>query len=237
MIGLAFATTSSGWAVGQKGVILHTENGGSTWNFQSSGTRVDLMSAVFITPKLGWVVGRSGIILHTSDGGATWALEASGDREDLIDVDFATAQSGWAVGKAGTILHTDDGGVTWSPQKSGTDTELQSISIVKPYGVIGLQLKDVPGPADPRTHVSSTVVRVVSAVPGGPADSAGLKAGDMIVALNGNPVKSTDDVVSGIFVLKPGTDARLSYIRDGKDGTADVIVGDGSRPFASPAPR
>jgi photosystem II stability/assembly factor-like uncharacterized protein len=237
LIGLAFATTSSGWAVGQKGVILHTENGGSTWNFQSSGTRVDLMSAVFITPKLGWVVGRSGIILHTSDGGATWALEASGDREDLIDVDFATAQSGWAVGKAGTILHTDDGGVTWSPQKSGTDTELQSISIVKSYGVIGLQLKDVPGPADPRTHVPSTVVHVVSAVPGGPAESAGLKAGDMIVALNGNPVKSTDDVVSGIFVLKPGTDARLSYIRDGKDGTADVIVGDGSRPFASPAPR
>jgi len=44
-------------------------------------------------------------------------------------------------------------------------------------------------------------------------------------------------VVSGIFVLKPGTYARVSYVRDGKDGTADVVVGDGSRPFASPAPR
>jgi photosystem II stability/assembly factor-like uncharacterized protein len=237
LIGLAFATNSAGWAVGQKGTILHTENGGSTWNSQSSGTRLDLMSPTFDSPRSGWIVGRSGIILHTGDGGATWDFEASGAKEDLIDVDFATAQSSWAVGKGGTILHTEDGGNTWMQQKSGATAELQSISIVKPYGVIGLQLKDVPGQGDPRTHVVSAVVHVVSAVPGGPADNAGLKAGDIIFALNGNPVKDTDDVVSGIFVLKPGTYARVSYIRDGKDGMADVIVGDGSRPFASPAPR
>ncbi len=237
LIGLAFATNSAGWAVGQKGVILHTVNGGSTWNFQSSGTRLDLMSATFDSPQSGWIVGRNGIVLHTKDGGATWDFEASGVTEDLIDVDFASAQSSWAVGKGGIILHSEDGGNTWSQQKSGTSAELQSITIVKPYGVIGLQLNDLPGPADPRTHVPSPVVHVISAVPGGPADNAGLKAGDIIVALNGNPMKSTDDVVSGIFVLKPGTDARLSYIREGKDGTADVIVGDGSKPFASPAPR
>jgi photosystem II stability/assembly factor-like uncharacterized protein len=236
LIGLSFATSSSGWAVGQKGTILHTENGGITWNSQSSGTRSDLMSPTFVTPQSGWVVGRGGIILHTEDGGATWDFETSGEKEDLIEVKFVTAQSGWIVGRGGIILHTSDGGLTWSPQKSGTDAELQSVSIVKPYGVIGLQLKDLPGPADPRTHVVSTVVHVISAVPGGPADNAGLKAGDIIVALNGNPVNSTDEVVSGVFVLKPGTEAMLSYIRNGKDGTADVIVGDGSRPFAGPAP-
>jgi len=237
LIGLAFATNASGWAVGQKGTILHTENGGRTWKIQSSGTRSDLMSAAFATPQLGWVVGRSGIILHTEDGGATWEFEASGERNDLIEVNFATPLSGWTVGKGGTILHTENGGGTWLQQKSGTDTELQSISVVKPYGVIGLQLKDVPGPADPHTHIVSAIVHVISAVPGGPADNAGLKAGDIIVALNANPVKNTDDVVSGIFVLKPGTGARLSYIRDGKDGAAEVIVGDGSKPFASPTPR
>lgn len=237
LIGLSFTTTSSGWAVGQRGTILHTENGGITWNFQSSGTRSDLMSAAFVTPRLGWVAGRGGIILHTEDGGDTWDSETSGEKEDLIEIKFATAQSGWIVGRGGIILHTSDGGNTWSPQKSGTGAELQSISIVKPYGVIGLQLKDLPGPADARTHVVSTIVHVMSAVPGSPADRAGLKAGDIIFALNGNPVKDTDDVVSGIFVLKPGTEARLSYIRNGKDGTADVIVVDGSRPFASPAPR
>jgi photosystem II stability/assembly factor-like uncharacterized protein len=237
LIGLAFATNSSGWAVGQKGTVLHTVDGGSTWNFQSSGTRSDLMSAAFVTAQLGWVVGRNGIILHTEDGGTTWEFEASGEREDLIEVNFVTPQSGWTVGKGGTILHTEDGGDTWLQQKSGIDTELQSISIVKPYGVIGLQLKDVSGPADPRTHIVSSFVHVISAVPGGPADKAGVKAGDVIVALNGNPVKSTDNFVDEIFALKPGTDARLSYIRDGKYEAANVIVGDGSRPFASPAPR
>jgi len=237
LIGLAFATTTSGWAVGKKGTILHTEDGGRTWKFQASGIRSDAMSVAFVTPQSGWVVGRSGVILHTADGGRTWGFEASGTRVDLVEVNFVTPQSGWVVGRGGTILHTEDGGSTWSQQKSGTDAELESVSIVRPYGVIGLQLKDVPSPAGARAPVVSSVVLIVSVVPDSPADKAGLKKGDTIVALNGNPVKNTDELVSEIFALKPGTDARVAYIRNGRDGTADVSVGDGSRPIPSPTQR
>ncbi len=137
------------------------------------------------------------------------------------------------MGKNGTILHTEDGGNTWWQQTSGTDAELESVSMVMPYGVIGMQLEDHPSPAGARA--ASVVVSVMSVVPGSPSDKAGLKKGDTIVALNGNPVKNTDDLVAEIFTLKPGTDARVAYIRNGRDETADVIVGDGSKPFASPA--
>jgi photosystem II stability/assembly factor-like uncharacterized protein len=235
LIGMAFASASSGWVLGQKGTILHTVDGGRTWKREASGIRSDAMSASFATPQSGWVVGRGGVILHTADGGATWGFEASGTRVDLIEVNFVTPQTGWVVGKNGTILHTEDGGSTWWQQTSGTDAELESVSIVRPYGVIGMQLKDLPGPAGARA--AGVVVSVMSIVPDGPADKAGLKKGDTIVALNGNPVKNTGEFVAGIFDLKPGTEAMVGYIRNGKEGTADVIVGDGSRPFASPARR
>ncbi len=116
-------------------------------------------------------------------------------------------------------------------------------SIVRPYGVIGLQLKDVPSlkdvrvPARELTHAISMADLVTGVVPDGPADKAGLKKGDAIVALNGNPVNNTDEFVAEIFALKPGTDAKLAYIRNGKNETADVIVADGSKPFSSSARR
>jgi hypothetical protein len=235
LIGLAFATPSSGWAVGQKGTILHTTDGGSTWKFQASGIRSDAMSAAFVTPESAWIAGRSGVILHTEDGGATWGFEASGTSVDLIEINFVTPQLGWVVGKNGVILHTEDGGSTWSQQKSGTNAELESVSFVRPYGVIGLQLKDAPNSAVAGAHAASSAVLIATVVPDGPGDKAGLKTGDIIVALNGNPVKNTDEVVAEIFALRPGTDARLAYIRNGKDGTADVTIGDGSMPFANQA--
>lgn len=233
LIGVSFPTPSSGWAVGGRGTILHTDDGGLMWKSQASGIRADVMSVAFADAQSGWVVGRGGVILHTADGGATWEAQASGTRVDLIEVKFVTPQSGWVVGKDGTILHTEDGGSTWWQQASGTNVELESVSMVLPYGLIGMQLEDHPSPAGARA--ASVVVSVMSVVPDGPADKAGLKKGDTIVALNGIPVKNTNDLVAEIFTLKPGTDARVAYIRDGRKGTAEAIVGDGSKPFASPA--
>ncbi len=235
LIGMSFPTATSGWVVGRKGTILHTEDGGSTWRIQASGTRVDLMSVTFVGSQSGWIVGRGGVILHTDDSGATWKIQASGTREDLDEINFVSPQSGWAVGHGGTILHTEDGGITWSQEKSGTNVDLMSVCVVKPYGGIGLQLQDVTSGTGAQAHVVMPGSRIGAVVPGGPADKAGLKVGDIIVELNGNPMKNTADLVSSIFALKPGTDARLVYLRNGQPKTVDVIVGDGSKPFASAA--
>jgi len=237
LIGLAFPTATSGWAVGRKGTILHTNDGGATWKVQASGTRVDMMSVAFVTPQSGWVVGRDGVILHTDDGGATWKSLASGTRAELDEVNFASPQSGWVVGHGGVILHTDDGGGNWTQEKSGSDADLMSVCVVKPYGVIGLQLQDVTTGTGAKEHIVRPGARIAAVVPAGPAETAGLKVGDIIDALDGNPVKNTAGFVSSIFALKPGTVAKVGYIRNGKDGTADVIVGDGSKAPASAAHR
>jgi photosystem II stability/assembly factor-like uncharacterized protein len=63
-----------GWAVGDGGTILVTQDGGESWREQGSGTTVSL-HAIEMLPngKSGWVVGQGATILVTEDGGQHWS--------------------------------------------------------------------------------------------------------------------------------------------------------------------
>ena len=236
LIGMAFPTANSGWAAGRRGTILHTDDGGSTWKVQASETRVDLMSVAFVTPQSGWAVGDDGTILHTENAGATWSVQNSGTNEELDEVKFATPQSGWAVGHKGVILHTDDGGNTWSQEKSGSDSDLMSVYVVKQYGVLGMQLENVTAGTGAQEHIVRPGSLIDAVVPGSPSEKAGLLKGDIIVALNGQPVKDTAQFVGEIFTTKPGTQVTIGFLRNGKERTANATVADGSQPFPSAKP-
>ena len=131
-ISLTSVTPQSGWAVGNYGIIVHTEDGGTTWKPQTSGTiENSLLSVAFATQESGWVVGENGIILHTGDG-RTWKPQTSGTWDNLWSVAFATPQSGWAVGWDGTVLRTGDGGGSWKTQTGGTGEGLFSVAFATP---------------------------------------------------------------------------------------------------------
>jgi S1-C subfamily serine protease len=68
-------------------------------------------------------------------------------------------------------------------------------------------------------------------VPGGPADQAGLRGssspnqpvgGDVIVAVDGNPIASFDDVLAYIGSRSPGDQVTLTIVRGGQQ--QDVVV-------------
>jgi photosystem II stability/assembly factor-like uncharacterized protein len=122
LMGVAFVTSKIGWAVGEAGTILHTDDGGITWKLQADGTSGYLRSVAFVTAQKGWIVGERGVILRTEDGGDTWQEQESGTVEDLLSVAFATPDRGWAVGFGGVILCTEDGGFTWRRQTSGMES-------------------------------------------------------------------------------------------------------------------
>jgi photosystem II stability/assembly factor-like uncharacterized protein len=117
---ITFATTQLGWAVGDRGTILHTTDGGRRWRKQNSGTTSDLRAVVFADTLSGWAVGTRGTILHTGDGGSTWTVQHSGTEDFLKSVMFLSDQSGWVGGDLGTILHTEDGGRNWVAQTRGS---------------------------------------------------------------------------------------------------------------------
>jgi S1-C subfamily serine protease len=70
-------------------------------------------------------------------------------------------------------------------------------------------------------------VLLLSVEAGSPADKAGLKAGDYIVAVNGKAVNSVDECVGAVAILEPGAEAQLTYVRDHKEETTTVVTIDG----------
>lgn len=104
-----------GWIAGDRGIILHTEDGGATWLAQLSGTTESLNAVQSISAHQGWAVGNGGVILRTIDGGREWKSQSSGTREDLRDLSFVDAEHGWIGGSYGMILHTSNGGEPHGP--------------------------------------------------------------------------------------------------------------------------
>jgi putative serine protease PepD len=62
--------------------------------------------------------------------------------------------------------------------------------------------------------------------PGGPADKAGLKPGDVITKLDDRVIDSGPTLIGEIWTHEPGDTVKLTYTRDGKQRTADVTLGE-----------
>lgn len=68
-------------------------------------------------------------------------------------------------------------------------------------------------------------VGVVSVVPGGGAARAGIKAGDVILAVDGHPTDSVDALTTLLAGKKPGQRVRVRYARDSHTATVTVTLG------------
>jgi S1-C subfamily serine protease len=64
--------------------------------------------------------------------------------------------------------------------------------------------------------------RVRSVVPGGPAARVGLRAGDVIVRIGPEAVRTASDVSEAVFEARPGQTVQLQYRRGGRTRTAGV---------------
>jgi len=67
-------------------------------------------------------------------------------------------------------------------------------------------------------------VLVSNVQPGGPADKAGIRAGDIIAEVNGKKISEVRDLQNQIMKNPPGTKINLKVIRNGKELTFTVIT-------------
>jgi S1-C subfamily serine protease len=68
---------------------------------------------------------------------------------------------------------------------------------------------------------------IVAVTPGGPAAKAGLRAGDVITAVNGTPTPDTETLAGVLAGLQPGQQARVSVTRaNGSTATVTVTLGE-----------
>jgi len=102
--------------------------------------------------------------------------------------------------------------------------------ISRGYLGLGLQPIALPGDLSKKLKLpNSAGVIVLSVEPNGPADRAGLMIGDILVSLNGKPVKDTDDVQS---VLEPGFVGKpvvAGMVRGGALAEASITIGERPR--------
>lgn len=113
------------WSVGENGLIIHTENGGQSWNIQLIDSKRTLNGVYFATTSIGWVVGDNGVIARTSSEGQRWTLLSSGIVENLNDVFAVSSLIVYAVGDTGTILKSTNG-ISWNHLTSGVTANLKA---------------------------------------------------------------------------------------------------------------
>lgn len=99
-------------------------------------------------------------------------------------------------------------------------------------GYLGVNIQTLtPALADSFSLKSSKGALVSEVVPDAPAAKAGLKPGDVITGINGQPVTDASNLRLQVSTIPPGTDLNLEVLRDGKTRTITATAGErpGSR--------
>jgi serine protease Do len=147
------------------------------------------------------------------------------------------------VNMAGEVIGINTAILTETSSYAGVGFAMPSNTVAQVYnqligpehrvarGSIGIEFSAEPDPALARVYGSGVTVANVTS--GSPAEQAGLKIGDTITSVDGREVKTGDDLVADIASRKPGSKAKLAFVRNGKKEEATVTIADRSKLFAS----
>jgi len=172
---------------------------------------------------------------------------ASGQFQHFIQTDAAINpgnSGGPLLNMNGEVIGVNTAIFTQSAGYQGIGFAMPSNTVVDVYndlisashkvtrGSIGIEFRQGLSGAVNRVYGFKNGVLVQKVHPGGPAEKAGIKVGDIITSIDGRNIKDGDDLVAEIASRRPGSSARLGYLRDGKPGDTTVTIGDRDKVFA-----
>ena len=102
------------------------------------------------------------------------------------------------------------------------------VSFQEELGTNAITLKELGAP---------TGVVIMGVEPGSPAEKAGLKGGDVITTVNGQAVKTGNDLVNPIAQAPIGSKVKIGYVRDRQAKETSAVVEDRTRVFPNSASR
>jgi len=153
---LSFIDGKQGWAAGHGGVIVHTADGGETWEVQreSFPKNLPLFDIQFVSKNVGYACGAYDTFLKTIDGGKTWKSRPTNLDNIYNALFFHDAENGFLVGEFGSILKTSDGGESWGQMNvDGYQGTFFGITFLSPdkalaYGITGKLVMSQDGGAN-----------------------------------------------------------------------------------------
>jgi serine protease DegQ len=93
-------------------------------------------------------------------------------------------------------------------------------------GYLGISPEDITSEMAESFNIEQTQGSIVAAVVrGGPADQAGVKPGDICVAIDGKQFQNSREMMNQIAQLKPNSKARLKVVRQSKEVLLEITVG------------
>ncbi len=145
--------------------------------------------------------------------------------------------------------------VTAKTSQSSNGTSAEGLGFAIPIDDVMAMLKDIMENGQVTSHAYMAVTvsdaarypqsgmssgaYLVEVTEGGPADKAGLQAGDVITMLGTTPITSQQDVKSalGSKTYKAGDTATVTYVREGQVYTTDLTFGSTTEKPADPEPQ
>jgi len=79
-------------AVGPRGHIVVSADGGQTWKQSAVPVSSDLTAVYFVNDKNGWAVGHDGVVLASSDGGTSWIKQFDGRAANALLLQYLKAR-------------------------------------------------------------------------------------------------------------------------------------------------
>ena len=173
--------------------------------------------------------------------------ELTGGRQDNSLVDLLQTDAPISPGNSGGALADRDGEIIGinvaylPPNQTGAENigfAIPSYTVVSvadqliktgeaqhPY--LGVSVTDLTAQVSDRFGVSAESGALVAKVePGGPADSAGIQAGDVVTALGSADIRSSGDLLSALRQYAPGDTVQITVLRDGENHRLDIQLGE-----------
>lgn len=93
-------------------------------------------------------------------------------------------------------------------------------------GWLGVSMQDMTEElADSFKLSNATGALIAGVLKDGPADRAGIRAGDIMIAIEGEPIFNSSELLNRVAALAPGATAIVTIIRDKKEMDIQIKVG------------
>lgn len=137
LVQVRFRDERNGWIVGHDALVMHTRDGGNSWQVQVDGRRLLTLLNAYYGPRAEQGDEAAAAVLKEIAMAASTSATPDILAAPFLDVMFDEHGSGFAVGAFGMLLHSTDDGQNWEPwiERSDNDRRMHLYGLAEHAGV------------------------------------------------------------------------------------------------------
>ncbi|WP_447791784.1 WD40/YVTN/BNR-like repeat-containing protein [Pseudomonas farris] len=136
LVQVRFRDERNGWIVGHDALVMHTTDGGDSWQVQLDGRRLLTLLNAYYGPRAEKGDESAALVLKEVAMAASTSATPNVLAAPFLDVMFDEHGSGFAVGAFGMLLHSTDNGQNWEPwiERSDNDRRMHLYGLAEHAG-------------------------------------------------------------------------------------------------------